>query len=144
MYCYSLLNLFFLDMLGPEGIAYTVKTPTKLKILQSEKKNPCKEGTVRKRKILFDFDTNSDSSDHNDLLSMVSDEDTLQKLYEGYPQASYQSVTTPKKNHRPLSLTTPGSALKFAAMRKMRQDGWAAVSKMDRKKKMKEAEKLFT
>ncbi|XP_020858112.1 synaptonemal complex protein 1 isoform X2 [Phascolarctos cinereus] len=128
----------------PSLKAYTVKTPTKMKILQSEKKNPYKEGTIRKRKMLFEFDTNSDTSDHIDLLSMVSDEDAFQKLHKGYPQASYQSVTTPKKNHRPLSLTTPGSALKFAAMRKMREGGWAAVSKMDRKKKIKEAEKLFT
>ncbi|XP_074119254.1 synaptonemal complex protein 1 isoform X2 [Sminthopsis crassicaudata] len=124
--------------------AYTVKTPTKMKILQSEKKNPYKEGANRKRKMLFDFDTNSDSSDQTDLLSMVSDEDRLQKLYKSYPQASHQSVATPKKNQRPLSLTTPGSAMKFAAMRKMREDGWAAVSKVDRKKKLKEAEKLFT
>ncbi|KAM8999237.1 synaptonemal complex protein 1 [Sarcophilus harrisii] len=128
----------------PSIKAYTVKTPTKMKILQIEKKNPYKEGTNRKRKMLFDFDTNSDSSDQNDLLSMVSDEDKFQKLYKSYPQASHQSVATPKKNQRPLSLTTPGSALKFAAMRKMREDGWAAVSKVDRKKKIKEAEKLFT
>ncbi|XP_072500526.1 synaptonemal complex protein 1 [Notamacropus eugenii] len=128
----------------PSLKAYTVKTPIKMKILQSEKKNPYKEGTIRKRKMQFEFDTNSDSSDHADLLTMLSDEDTFQKLYKGYPQASYHSVTTPKKNHRPLSLTTPGSALKLAAMRKMREDGWAAVSKVDRKRKLKEAEKLFT
>ncbi|XP_036624078.1 synaptonemal complex protein 1 [Trichosurus vulpecula] len=128
----------------PSLKAYTVKTPTKMKMLQSEKKNPYKEGTIRKRKMLFEFDTNSDSSEHIDLLSMVSDEDAFQKLYKDYPQTSYQGVTTPKQNHRPLSLTTPGSALKLAAMRKMRDDGWAAVSKVDRKRKMKEAEKLFT
>ncbi|XP_043859481.1 synaptonemal complex protein 1 [Dromiciops gliroides] len=128
----------------PSLKAYTVKTPTKMKMLQSEKQNPHKEGTIRKRKMLFEFDTNSDSSEHADLLSMVSDEDTFQNLYKSYPQASHQSVTTPKKTPRPLSLTTPGSSLKFAAMRKMREDGWAAVSKVDRKKKIKEAEKLFT
>ncbi|XP_068946378.1 synaptonemal complex protein 1 [Petaurus breviceps papuanus] len=127
----------------PSSKAYTVKTPKKMKILQSENKNPSKEGTVKKRKMLFDFDMNSDSSDHIDLLSMVSDEDAFQKLHTGYPQASYQSVTTPKKNQRPLSLTTPGSALKLASMRKMREDGWTAISKVDRKKKIKEAEKLF-
>ncbi|XP_074044608.1 synaptonemal complex protein 1 isoform X2 [Macrotis lagotis] len=126
--------------------AYTVKTPTKMKMLQNEEKNPYKEGIIRKRKMLFEFDTNSESSDqsHADLLSMVSDEEKFQKSHKNYPQVSHRSVTTPKMNDRPLSLTTPGSALKFAAIRKMKEDGWAAVSKVDRKRKIKEAEKLFT
>ncbi|XP_007485295.2 synaptonemal complex protein 1 isoform X1 [Monodelphis domestica] len=124
--------------------AYTVKTPTKMKMLQSEKRNPVKEGTIKKRKMLFEFDTNSDSSEHTDLLSMVSDEEQFQTLYKNYPKPSHPCVATPKMDHRPSSIATPGSALKFAAMRKMREDGWAAVSRVDRKKKMKEAEKLFT
>ena len=43
----------------------------------------------------------------------------------------------------PSSLTTLGSTLKFGAMRKMRDDRWAVIAKMDRKKKLKEAERLF-
>lgn len=41
------------------------------------------------------------------------------------------------------SLTTPGSALKFGALRKIQEDHWAVIAKVDRKKKLKEAEKLF-
>lgn len=41
-------------------------------------------------------------------------------------------------------MKTPGSVLKLTTMRKMREAGWTAVSKMDRKRKIKEAEKLFT
>jgi len=39
---------------------------------------------------------------------------------------------------------TPGSVLKLTTMRKMREAGWTAVSRIDRKRKLKEAEKLFT
>lgn len=43
----------------------------------------------------------------------------------------------------PSSLTTLGSTLKFGAMRKMRDDRWAVIAKVDRKNKLKEAERLF-
>nr|XP_025850468.1 synaptonemal complex protein 1 isoform X2 [Vulpes vulpes] len=123
--------------------AYTVKTPTKLKIQQRESKNVPTEESNKKRKMVFEFDINSDSSEATDLLSMVSEEETLKKLYKNnnYPTTSHLCVRTPKKT--PSSLTTPGSTLKFGAMRKMREDRWAVIAKMDRKKKLKDAEKLF-
>uniref|UniRef100_A0A8C0M9W3 Synaptonemal complex protein 1 n=2 Tax=Canis lupus familiaris TaxID=9615 RepID=A0A8C0M9W3_CANLF len=123
--------------------AYTVKTPTKLKIQQRESKNVPTEESNKKRKMVFEFDINSDSSEATDLLSMVSEEETLKKLYKNnnYPTTSHLCVRTPKK--APSSLTTPGSTLKFGAMRKMREDRWAVIAKMDRKKKLKDAEKLF-
>jgi len=105
---------------------------------------------------------------------MVSEEDTLKKLYKNNnPPISHLCVRTPKKVvlkfyfreqiskavfnsfflvkyivilfsiQTPSSLTTPGSTLKFGAMRKMREDRWAVIAKMDRKQKLKEAEKLF-
>ncbi|XP_020945660.1 synaptonemal complex protein 1 isoform X2 [Sus scrofa] len=92
--------------------AYTVKTPTKSQIQQRENKNVPMEESNKKRKMVFEFDINSDSSETTDLLT-------------------------------PSSLTTPGSTLKFGAMRKMREDRWAVIAKMDRKQKLKEAEKLF-
>ncbi|XP_064443596.1 synaptonemal complex protein 1 [Mirounga angustirostris] len=122
--------------------AYTVKTPTKLKIQQRENKNVPMEESNKKRKMVFEFDINSDSSETTDLLSMVSEEETLKKLYKtNNPTTSHLCVRTPKKT--PSSLTTPGSTLKFGAMRKMREDRWAVIAKMDRKKKLKDAEKLF-
>uniref|UniRef100_A0A2K5EM02 Synaptonemal complex protein 1 n=1 Tax=Aotus nancymaae TaxID=37293 RepID=A0A2K5EM02_AOTNA len=82
------------------------------------------------------------SSETTDLLSMVSEEETLKSLHRNSnPPASCLSVRTPKKT--PSSLTTPGSTLKFGAVRKMREDRWAVIAKLDRKKKLKEAEKLF-
>ncbi|XP_058893085.1 synaptonemal complex protein 1 isoform X2 [Kogia breviceps] len=122
--------------------AYTVKTPTKLKIQQREKKNVPIEESSKKRKMVFEFDINSDSSETTDLLSMVSEEETLKKLYKkNNPPIPQLCVRTPKKT--PSSLTTPGSTRKLGTMRKMQEDRWAAIAKMDRKQKLKEAEKLF-
>ncbi|XP_006865931.1 PREDICTED: synaptonemal complex protein 1 [Chrysochloris asiatica] len=121
---------------------YTVKTPTKVKMQPRENQKLSVEESNKKRKMVFEFDMNSDSSETTDLLSMVSEEETLKKLYKNnHPPDSQPSVTTPKQN--PSSLTTPGSTMKFGVIRKIREDRWAAVSKMDRKKKLKEAEKLF-
>uniref|UniRef100_A0A9L0JS05 Synaptonemal complex protein 1 n=1 Tax=Equus asinus TaxID=9793 RepID=A0A9L0JS05_EQUAS len=121
--------------------AYTVKTPTKLKIHQRENKNVPTEESNKKRKMVFEFDFNSDSSETTDLLTMVSEEETLKKLCKNNPPTSHLCVRTPKQT--PSSLANPGSTLKFGAMRKMREDRWAVIAKMDRKKKLKEAEKLF-
>ncbi|XP_023975648.1 synaptonemal complex protein 1 isoform X2 [Physeter macrocephalus] len=122
--------------------AYTVKTPTKLKIQQREYKNVPIEESSKKRKMVFEFDVNSDSSETTDLLSMVSEEETLEKLYKkNNPPIPQLCVRTPKKT--PSSLTTPRSTRKLGAMRKMQEDRWAVIAKMDRKQKLKEAEKLF-
>nr|XP_020729407.1 synaptonemal complex protein 1 isoform X3 [Odocoileus virginianus texanus] len=123
--------------------AYTVKTPTKLKIKQRGNKNvPIEESNSKKRKMVFEFDINSDSSETTDLLSMVSEEETLRKLYKNNnPPISHLCVRTPKKT--PSSLMTPGSMPKSETMKKMQEDRWAVIAKMDRKQKLKEAEKLF-
>uniref|UniRef100_A0A674KFR9 Uncharacterized protein n=1 Tax=Terrapene triunguis TaxID=2587831 RepID=A0A674KFR9_9SAUR len=122
---------------------YTVKTPPKYK-LQRESMNPLSEDDMKKkRKVLLELDTHSDSSEHNDLLSIVSEEEMFKKLYKNCPQASRLCVMTPKKISTLSTIKSTGAALKLTAMKKMRETGWTAVSKMDRKKKMKEAEKLF-
>ncbi|XP_016078901.1 PREDICTED: synaptonemal complex protein 1 isoform X2 [Miniopterus natalensis] len=125
---------------APLPKAYTVKTPTKLKIRQRENNAPIEEST-KKRKTVFEFDINSDSSESADLLTMVSEEETLKNLCKTNYSTSHFCVRTPKKT--PSSLTTPGSAPKFGVMRKMRDDRWAVIAKMDRRKKLKEAGKLF-
>ncbi|NXJ47844.1 SYCP1 protein, partial [Spizaetus tyrannus] len=71
-------------------------------------------------------------------------EEMFKKLYKDYPQASQLYAMTPKKKPTSSNLKTPGSVLKLTTMRKMREAGWTAVSKMDRKRKIKEVEKLFT
>ncbi|KAM9369403.1 synaptonemal complex protein 1 [Phaethornis superciliosus] len=122
---------------------YIIKTPPTHK-LQSESTNLHAEQRMRKKqKVFLRLDAQSDSSEHSDLLSIVSEEEMFKTLYKDYPQASHLCGMTPKKKPSTLNVKTPGSVLKLTTMRKMREAGWTAVSKMDRKRKMKEAEKLF-
>nr|XP_038024201.1 synaptonemal complex protein 1 isoform X6 [Anas platyrhynchos] len=125
-----------------EEKTYIVKTPPVHK-MQSESTNLLSEQR-KKQKVLLQLDAQSDSSEHSDLLSIVSEEEMFKKLYKDYPQASQLYAMTPKKKPTTSNLKAPGSALKLTTMRKMREAGWTAVSKMDRKRKIKEAEKLFT
>ncbi|XP_052670375.1 synaptonemal complex protein 1 [Harpia harpyja] len=129
---------------SPSLKTYIIKTPPIHK-LQSESTNLHSEQCVRKKqKVLLQLDAQSDSSEHSDLLSIVSEEEMFKKLYKDYPQASQLYAMTPKKKPTSSNLKTPGSVLKLTTMRKMREAGWTAVSKMDRKRKIKEVEKLFT
>ncbi|KAF1523102.1 Synaptonemal complex protein 1, partial [Eudyptula albosignata] len=129
---------------SPSLKTYIVKTPPIHK-LQSESANLHSEQCMRKKqKVLLQLDAQSDSSEHSDLLSIVSEEEMFKKLYKDYPQASQLYAMTPKKKPTMSNVKTPGSVLKLTTMRKMREAGWTAVSKMDRKRKIKEAEKLFT
>ncbi|KAM9185134.1 synaptonemal complex protein 1 [Mergus octosetaceus] len=121
---------------------YIVKTPPVHK-MRSESTDLLSEQR-KKQKVLLQLDAQSDSSEHSDLLSIVSEEEMFKKLYKDYPQASQLYAMTPKKKPTTSNLKAPGSALKLTTMRKMREAGWTAVSKMDRKRKIKEAEKLFT
>ncbi|KAM6232574.1 synaptonemal complex protein 1 [Spheniscus humboldti] len=129
---------------SPSLKTYIIKTPPIHK-LQSESANLHSEQCMRKKqKVLLQLDAQSDSSEHSDLLSIVSEEEMFKKLYKDYPQASQLYAMTPKKKPTMSNVKTPGSVLKLTTMRKMREAGWTAVSKMDRKRKIKEAEKLFT
>ncbi|NWR61093.1 SYCP1 protein, partial [Bucorvus abyssinicus] len=128
---------------SPSLKTYIIKTPPTHK-LQSESTNLHAEQCMRKKqKVLLQLDAQSDSSEHSDLLSIVSEEEMFKKLYKDYPQASQLYTMTPKKKPTTPNIKTPGSVLKLTTMRKMREAGWTAVSKMDRKRKIKEAEKFF-
>ncbi|NXV17894.1 SYCP1 protein, partial [Cepphus grylle] len=129
---------------SPSLKTYIIKTPPVHK-LQSENTNlPSEQCMRKKQKVLLHLDAHSDSSEHSDLLSIVSEEEMFKRLYKDYPQASQLYAMTPKKKPATSNVKTPGSVLKLKTMRKMREAGWTAVSKMDRKRKIKEAEKLFT
>nr|XP_048298176.1 synaptonemal complex protein 1 isoform X1 [Myodes glareolus]XP_048298177.1 synaptonemal complex protein 1 isoform X1 [Myodes glareolus]XP_048298178.1 synaptonemal complex protein 1 isoform X1 [Myodes glareolus]XP_048298179.1 synaptonemal complex protein 1 isoform X1 [Myodes glareolus]XP_048298180.1 synaptonemal complex protein 1 isoform X1 [Myodes glareolus] len=120
---------------------YTVKTPTKMQTFQRENKYIPSGGSNKKRKAVFEFDVNSDSSETTDLLSMVSEEETSNRFYNNNSPNTHLFVKTPKQT--PLSLSTPVSSVKFEGVRKMREDRWATIAKVDRKRRLKEAEKLF-
>ncbi|XP_063153448.1 synaptonemal complex protein 1 [Candoia aspera] len=122
---------------------YTVKTPPKSKLLR-ESTNLLSEGRKKKRKVILELDTRSDSSDNPDLLSIVTEQEKFKKLNKDYSESSRLCVMTPEQIQAPSVLKTPGSSMKLATIRKMREAGWTAISKLDRRKKMKEAGKLFT
>ncbi|NXX79538.1 SYCP1 protein, partial [Urocolius indicus] len=130
--------------LGGTLKTYIIKTPPIPKV-QTENTNLYSEQCMRKKqKVLLQLDVHSDSSEHSDLLSMVSEEEMFKNLCKDYPQASQLHTRTPKQKPAASNVKAPGSVLKFTTMRKMREAGWTAVSKVDRKRKIKEAEKLFT
>ncbi|NXS90829.1 SYCP1 protein, partial [Jacana jacana] len=129
---------------SPSIKTYTIKTPPGHKGHSDSTDPRSDQGVRKKQKVLLRLDAQSDSSEHSDLLSMVSEEEMFKKLYRDYPQASKLYGMTPKEKPTPSNVKTPVSALKLKTMRKMREAGWNAVSRMDRKRKIKEAEKLFT
>uniref|UniRef100_UPI00398ED9D3 synaptonemal complex protein 1-like isoform X3 n=1 Tax=Pristiophorus japonicus TaxID=55135 RepID=UPI00398ED9D3 len=129
----------------PNHQTYTIRTPPIIqnKILKGTMKPPCGEVLQKKRKVVLDLDTHSDSSEHSDLLSMIPESEMFRELYKGNSEAAYlfgrplQQLTSPAKPK------TYGSALKLIAVKKMREAGWEAVTKESRKKRMKIAEKIF-
>ncbi|XP_039909607.1 synaptonemal complex protein 1-like isoform X3 [Hirundo rustica] len=123
---------------------YVIKTPPTDRLQSGRSTNlPSEQSTRKKQKVLLQLDSHSDSSEHTDLLSIVSEEEMFKKLYKDYPQASQLHPTAPKKTPAPSNVKSPGSALKLKTMRRMRDAGWTTVSKMDRKRKMKEVVKFF-
>ncbi|XP_058717388.1 synaptonemal complex protein 1-like [Poecile atricapillus] len=124
---------------------YIVKTPPVDKLQSGRSTNlPSEESTRKKQKVLLQLDSQSDSSEYTDLLTIVSEEEMFEKLYKDYPQASQLHSTAPKKTPTSSNVKSPGSSLRFKTMRRTRQADWTAVSKMDRKRKIKEAAKFFT
>ncbi|KFP33933.1 Synaptonemal complex protein 1, partial [Colius striatus] len=82
---------------SPSLKTYIIKTPPVPKV-QTENTNLHSEECMRKKqKVLLQLDVHSDSSEHSDLLSIVSEEEMFKKLYKDYPQASQLYAMTPKK-----------------------------------------------
>uniref|UniRef100_A0A3Q4GSR3 Synaptonemal complex protein 1 n=1 Tax=Neolamprologus brichardi TaxID=32507 RepID=A0A3Q4GSR3_NEOBR len=88
-------------------------------------RTPPSEKSAQWGKSAIELDPKSDSSDQNDLL--VNSQCKLHIL---------------KKNQSPLIHKSPGNSLKLAAMKRMRDAGWTAVTGCDKKKK-KTNEKIF-
>ncbi|XP_054374029.1 synaptonemal complex protein 1-like isoform X4 [Molothrus ater] len=79
---------------------YAIKTPPMDKMHSGRSTNlPSEQSSRKKQKVLVQLDTQSDSSEHTDLLSIVSEEEMFKNLYKDYPQASQLHSTAPKKLH---------------------------------------------
>nr|XP_019952084.1 PREDICTED: synaptonemal complex protein 1 [Paralichthys olivaceus]XP_019952085.1 PREDICTED: synaptonemal complex protein 1 [Paralichthys olivaceus] len=100
--------------------SYRIRTPPSDEIAASWKKST------------IELDPKSDSSDHNDLLTFANESASV------FP-ASHCKLNTFKKS--PVT-KSPGNFLKLAAMKRMRDAGWTAVTSCDKKKK-KNSEKIF-
>ncbi|XP_063767789.1 synaptonemal complex protein 1 isoform X1 [Eleginops maclovinus] len=99
--------------------SYRIRTPP-----SSEKASGWEKSIL----VLSDKSDSSDSSDKHDLLTFAS--------------TSIPSVVAPlrkvnifKKIQSPLTQKSPGNSLKLAAMKRMRDAGWTAVTGWDKKKK---------
>ncbi|KAK6327057.1 hypothetical protein J4Q44_G00027020 [Coregonus suidteri] len=94
-------------------------------------------------KSTLELDPKSDSSEHNDLLSIAVATDPFESsLQPSVPAAQHQKVDIFRKIQSPAIQKSPGSALKLAAMKRMRDAGWTSVTGAEKKKK-KSVEKIF-
>ncbi|XP_062327855.1 synaptonemal complex protein 1 isoform X2 [Osmerus eperlanus] len=112
----------------PRIKSYRIRTPP-----STQKAGPWSQTTL-------ELDPKSDSSEHADLLSFAVVE-PLQGLQQGASSAHWSKVHVFKKNQSPAVQKSPGNALKLAAMKRMRDAGWTAVTGSHKKKKA--AEKIF-
>uniref|UniRef100_A0A665T523 Synaptonemal complex protein 1 n=1 Tax=Echeneis naucrates TaxID=173247 RepID=A0A665T523_ECHNA len=85
-------------------------------------------------KSTIEFDPKSDSSDQNDLLTFANAPTSNFSI-------SLSKLDTFKKIQSPVTHKSPGNTLKLAAMKRMRDAGWTAVTGCDKKKKNNE--KIF-
>ncbi|XP_073523223.1 synaptonemal complex protein 1 isoform X2 [Phyllobates terribilis] len=119
---------------------YSVKTPPKYENVTAH----LQDGVKKKRKVALEFDFHSDSSDPTDILRICGNESILKSPYPVSHSTPDTHTTNPKKILTEVYLKSPGSALKTSTIKRMREIGWAAVSKVDRRRKMKAAEKIFS
>eukprot|EP00062_Callorhinchus_milii_P016145 gi/632967143/ref/XP_007899814.1/ PREDICTED: synaptonemal complex protein 1-like isoform X2 [Callorhinchus milii] len=131
-------------------IKHTMRPPnfetppsTENKIIKGAMKPPSGVVMHRKKKVLLDLDIHSDSSEHSDILSMIPEAEMFKTLYKGNSQAAFLFEKTEQEFNSPAKLKSCGSGLKQATIKKMREAGWASITKDSRKKRMKAAEKLF-
>ncbi|XP_068451162.1 synaptonemal complex protein 1 isoform X2 [Clinocottus analis] len=86
-------------------------------------------------KTSIEFDPKSDSSDQSDLLTFAS-------ALAPNSSAPLCKQNIYKKIQSPVTHKSPGNSLKLAAMKRMRDAGWTAVTACDKKKRMTN-EKIF-
>ncbi|XP_078022256.1 synaptonemal complex protein 1 [Epinephelus lanceolatus] len=103
--------------------SYRIRTP------------PAAEKAAQWKKSTIELDPKSDSSDQNDLLTFAS---TPAPNFS----TSHYKLNIYKKIKSPVTHKSPGNSLKLAAVKRMRDAGWTAVTGCDKKKKTT-SEKIF-
>nr|XP_029501511.1 synaptonemal complex protein 1-like [Oncorhynchus nerka]XP_029501512.1 synaptonemal complex protein 1-like [Oncorhynchus nerka] len=90
----------------------------------------------------LELDPKSDSSEHDLLSIAVATDPFKSRLQSSVPAAQNQKVDIFRKIQSPAIQKSPGSTLKLAAMKRMRDAGWTSVTGAEKKKK-KTVEKIF-
>ncbi|XP_006782874.1 synaptonemal complex protein 1 isoform X2 [Neolamprologus brichardi] len=121
------------DMKTPRSLTNHTAGTTKIKSYRI--RTPPSEKSAQWGKSAIELDPKSDSSDQNDLL-------TFTNVPARKSSDSQCKLHILKKNQSPLIHKSPGNSLKLAAMKRMRDAGWTAVTGCDKKKK-KTNEKIF-
>ncbi|XP_075120261.1 synaptonemal complex protein 1 [Leptodactylus fuscus] len=119
---------------------FSVKTPLKNENVIIQPQGSAK----KKRKVALEFDFHSDSSDPTDILGIYENESMLNSIYHMSHSTPKSHITNPRKILLEASLKSPSPVRKLSTIKKMRETGWAAISKVDRRRKMKAAEKIFS
>ncbi|KAM4048403.1 synaptonemal complex protein 1 isoform 2-T4 [Anomaloglossus baeobatrachus] len=119
---------------------FSVKTPPKYENIITHLQDSVK----KKRKVALEFDFHSDSSDPTDILRISGNESILRSPYPLSHLTPDNYSTNSKKILTEAYLKSPGSVLKTSTIKRMREVGWTAISKADRRRKMKAAEKIFS
>uniref|UniRef100_UPI0037E7D76F synaptonemal complex protein 1 n=1 Tax=Semicossyphus pulcher TaxID=241346 RepID=UPI0037E7D76F len=122
------------DLKTPKSITNRVEGSSKIKSYRI-RTPPSAEKAACWRTSTIELDPKSDSSDLNDLL-----------IYASAPAPNFSAPACKlnifKKIQSPVPHKSPGNSLKLAAMKRMRDAGWTAVTGCDKKKK-KTSEKIF-
>ncbi|XP_051803902.1 synaptonemal complex protein 1 [Acanthochromis polyacanthus] len=127
-------HIFTEDLKTPGRVTNRVGGTSKMKLYRI-RTPPSAEKAAQWGKSTIELDPRSDSSDQNDLLSFVN----APELNISAPRCKLNIF---KKLQSPATHKSPGNSLKLAAMKRMRDAGWTAVTGCDRKKK-KTTEKIF-
>ncbi|XP_039972199.1 synaptonemal complex protein 1 isoform X2 [Xiphias gladius] len=122
------------DLNTPRSITNRVGRTSKIKSYRIGTP-PSPEKAARWGKSTIELDPKSDSSDQNDLLTFANAPTPIFS-------APHSKLSTFKKIQSPFTHKSPGNSLKLAAMKRMRDAGWTAVTGCDKKKK-KNNEKIF-
>ncbi|XP_062420136.1 synaptonemal complex protein 1 isoform X2 [Pungitius pungitius] len=83
----------------------------------------------------MELDFKSDSSDQTDLLTFASAQAPNFSSSQQCKRNIFDKMNVVFQNQSPVSHKSPGNSLKFAAMKRMRDAGWTAVTSKDKKKK---------
>ncbi|XP_054866390.1 synaptonemal complex protein 1 isoform X2 [Amphiprion ocellaris] len=127
-------HIYTKDLKTPGRATNRVSGTSKMKLYRI-RTPPSAEKAAQWGKRTIELDPRSDSSDQNDLLTFVN-------APELNVSAPHCKLNIFKKLQSPVTHKSPGNSLKLAAMKRMRDAGWTAVTGCDKKKK-KTTEKIF-